>query len=974
MRPPTDIPGLMRFITAVTLLTTTLVLLPFSYEPGLDGKYVALAAGVLLLAAMEAVAAWRRDAGRPWSLMALLLALLMGVYLIAAAVSNHPANSFNAVRRLLLPALLFFFAANAYKRPADVWRLMVWVCAGVALSSVYAMFQKAGLDPFPWAMRDVDEYRGLPATFGNPNYAGHVLVIAIVMGAGLVIRRGTRACAIFLPPMILHLWFTQMRAAVVALAVAAALAMVAWVVGRLVRNPLRATVATLLVVLIGGVAAVGAGAVLFKARTGQPLPVDESLLLRYNSFLGAAQMAVERPLLGFGPGNYKLESPPYWTQFDRSRFAHKPQVNSRVHNDFLEAAVEGGFPAALLYLGFLVCAVMYGLMMFFQSQESDRRQLGLVFAACFFAFMADGFFGFNYHLPVSAAILMTLAGAMEGARGVEPGANRASCRPKVAATFCAAVALVSLAMEIPLYAASHYYLKGLGAKEFKYYDESQTFLARSHRLAPWEYRYAQELGRLELDNRKQPHEALKWFQRAQTLYPSAPDIMAQTGLAELNVLMIEVANTFPAMNPQLLEERFERVEDWARRALTMVPNLSLGHELLARAALARHRTLGHDGSAQPLELAVHHARIALAYAQDKYTMLMLVAEAHMARDDIRAAEYALRQAGRLQPENMETWRQFQKLAEKSANWTAFIEAIEEASRILQSKPKAPPVETPDVLLLLADAQARGAKKNDAALRTLAAALMLAPERLDIWDAYADAAPSLPGKTKLEAVVDMLRAVRKRIEDRRTQAHPNVELVTQLVNPLFFRATVDTLRLRQAVESASVALGAEKTARDYGWLADLMLDTAMGLPESQRGPVLNELGMVYAVMNQWVEADTILAAAEPLLPPTLRAPGRLARSEALSQLGRHEHAIALAQGAVDAAPGAIEPQCQLARVTARSGKIDEARALYETALAAPGLDDALREQIESDMRGMLAQSAHQTAPRTNEAAGGGDSTP
>ena len=236
------------------------------------------------------------------------------------------------------------------------------------------------------------------------------------------------------------------------------------------------------------------------------------------------------------------------------------------------------------------------------------------------------------------------------------------------------------------------------------------------------------------------------------------------------------------------------------------------------------------------------------------------------------------------------------------------------------------------------------------MQALASALLLAPDRLDVWAAYARAARAAKPETRMaQLLADTVAAVRRKVEESGTRAPANLELVGEIVNPLFYRGQVNAPRLRAAVESGAATFGAEKTARDYDWLADLLAETARTLPEPQRGPALFELGAVYLVMKEWGDAETALVEAEPLLRPDLAVRARLGRSEAVSQLGRHDEALKLAASCAVSMPNAVEPQCQLARVTARSGKLDEARELYKRVLALPGLDVEMRKQIETEMR-------------------------
>lgn len=85
----------------------------------------------------------------------------------------------------------------------------------------------------------------------------------------------------------------------------------------------------------------------------------------------------ERPLLGFGPENYSVA---YQKYFDPHLFLQSSSVeiwNDRAHNIFFDTGVAGGWPAIILYIGFLLW-VGYAVYRAFKLEKITRLQAVIV--------------------------------------------------------------------------------------------------------------------------------------------------------------------------------------------------------------------------------------------------------------------------------------------------------------------------------------------------------------------------------------------------------------------------------------------------------------------------------------------------------------------------------------------------------------------------------------------------------------------
>ena len=946
----------IRVFTAEAAVLAILVLFPWTRDPANDIKFLILHWSVAVMAPVWLYAVWsgKKPIRRPTLLTCLLLAFLL-VNLVAALASNHVPNSLNQLRKFLVLALLFGLAGSAYHTPKQAWRLMAAICVAVALSSIYGFCQRAGLDPFPWSTTDVEEYRGLPATFANPNMASHTLNLAIIMAVALAFRKGTRWCGALAVLMAAHIMLTEVRAAKVALVAAVVVVILAFIVRRHVQRPLRAAVTTCLLFAVLAGASMGVAMGLAKWRTGSLFPLDRSLLLRYHSFYGASEMILDRPLLGYGPGNYYIENPPYWTKYERDRFAVKPLINTHVHNDYLEAAIEGGVAGSAFYIGFLVTALVYSLVMAFAAADPERRRLGLTLAACFCAFAVDGLFGFNVRVPASAALLFVLAGVLQGTlRGpVAPAEEpRGSGKRRVLAVAVVLLAWGLFYADARVFAAKFYFQRAQGAKYWKRFDDAYESLARGQRLAPWESEFPREMALLSL-RQKRFDRAVGNMERSLSLHPYDARGYVILGNAHSNRALTTIT---AGGDRAAFDEDLNQAEASAKTALGICPALPEAHELMGRVALLRARDLSQttplsDEAVDAWNQTRGHFHDALKYgARNRAKINTMLATAHAAIGEIDLAERAYRRAAESEPASQEVWKLFMHFAQEHDRWDKVIDSLNAViSRLEQQEPGDTDI-IASLSLALAEAYFRGADQASLALKTLVHALEMSPGRLDVWGAYAHV---LDEDERLDTLTKTLRNAQDRLS---VEGKSLPRVLIALADALEYGGSANVraaAALRQACQEGKGNADADSLRRGFGWIADLV---AYGLqqasvPEEERGPALHEIGFVYLLTEAWEHADQAFEQALPLLPPERKAACALQRSEVLLRLGRHTDAVESAREAAEALPNLIQARHQLARVLAQTGNVEQARAEYTLLLDTFDLDDQTRQRFQAELDGL-----------------------
>ncbi|HIJ66039.1 MAG TPA: hypothetical protein HPP77_08815, partial [Candidatus Hydrogenedentes bacterium] len=681
-----------RFVRGGLAATTALVVLtmfPYTIQPTVHIKELLYTLAGALFAAVVVVDSMRRGAPlrRPSGLQCLWLVFWL-LNVIAGLHSSFASHSLLEIQKLTSLLLLYFVAAQVYGEPEQVQRLLAVTCAAVALSSAYALCQYLNLDPFPWADRTSEVYAGLPGTFGNPNYAAHTLVLCVIMAVYLGTTSKYRWCLALTPVFLTHLYCTSQRGGPLALGSAVVLWVAARLIGRVVKRPGRAVVATA-IVLVALAAATAAGAMaLTKLRTGNPFPFGESLHVRYHSYYSVSRMILARPMLGYGPGNYRIENVRFWTPYEQRWFADTQQMNAHVHNDILEAAADAGLLAAGLYAAFFVLAVGRALLMAFGAADGHRRRLGWALAVLFFTYLVDGAFGFNFRVAPSALVLMLLAGALDGLdAAVRPAAAKAGRRAiRIAWRFAlVVVGLATVVFNARVFASEYWYYWGSSAAHHGNLGPAQAWLAKGARLAPWNWEFGRQQG-LAYARQGRFAEAVGAFDVSLEKNPYFIPTLAQAARTYL-ALGFNKRTAGATLDAQ--RAAIDEAERLGLRLLELCNALPVAEEIVGRTAAFRTLLLEQEGApaeairAEWQRAETHLARAIELGAGNLASLYCAIAEARNGQDDVAGAEQAYRSAAQAEPARGETWRLFSAFAERAGRHAAFLDEAARQMRRLE---------------------------------------------------------------------------------------------------------------------------------------------------------------------------------------------------------------------------------------------------------------------------------------------------
>lgn len=943
-----------RKAIGVFVVLLVLAMFPFSEDPTGDIKYLIASWGsALLLAAwLFGVARYGWPVRRPAIFLEVLL-LFLAFHVAASVLSSFPMNSFSELGKLWYWFVLYLVAGQVYTNERQIRRLMLAVCGAVAAASFYGLvIQKYGFDTFPWSDVTSDVYTNLPATFGNPNFAAHTLILAVVMAVYLASERRMVACLGFAALFLVHLRFTGQRAGWLALAAAVLLLVVHALVRRRVQQPVRAAVAATLIAGLLGVLGFAAAMGVSLARTGSAYPLDLSLLIRYKSYTSAAAMILRHPVLGWGTGNYRIEYPPFWTPYEQRWFGEELRLNAHVHNDLLEFAADAGLPAAGLYLAFLVLGIGYGLYMAATFKEPLKRRLGMAFAAIFTAFLVDGLFGFNVQVPVSAALLFLMAGAMEGFWSAHAPASAAAPlrlpkavheRWKLAAL---AVSILYAGVQTGAFTAQVFYQDALGLTEAQQYGRADTALKWAERLAPWQGRYARQRGIVAMAQRDW-NTAISHLNRALRRNPNYIMTLVVLSRAQMSLALSEAAQK-PAPDDASLAA-LDTAEKTARQALKLCPMLPHTEEILGRIASSRAMFLsampgaGEDRVKQAWQDAENHLLRAIQYgARNSSETYRQLAQVRMALKNDEGAERAIIRATQADPADDANWPVFFGFACNSMRYDRFSKALD--WRIARLAEKDPPdsANLATAYLWKASIAYDARKDPDAAEQAFRNAVTTLPSRADSWSAYARFAEMAQRRDSFKR---FLLDTAANIAANNGKPLPHVAALAKVWREGSGALVDASVNLLNIVQGKVTVPGYDAAGLDMRWAILLLLEeTRANPPQSHEdaGIALMHLGMVCAAIQAPDLADQFFPAAMPWLPADLQPVCAQHWADVLLALGRPNEAAALLQDASGRFPQDLDVKLAFARSLVKVNRIEEARTQYEAITSSEAADERVRK--------------------------------
>ncbi len=417
-------------------------------------------------------------------------------------------------------AAVFFTSRSASATPRWIERVALVSSLAAAVAAAYALVQLAGLDPVDWVWTATfDGRRRVPGTLGHPNHLGTYLAMTLPLALLLARRTRSRAAraawALLVAVALFVLATTLSRGAWVAVAAAGvAYATLSLFPSRSAREAARSAAS-------GGRRGAGpflAAAALALAAFLLPLltPMGPGLLARIREIAdvhapstqsrlylwrGGLSMLSDHPLLGVGTDAYAAAYPRYRTP--ESWQLEWNSASSKAHNEVIQiGATQGlvGLVAALLVVAFTIRA----LLRLARAHDSALRAEAATVGAALAAWGVSNLGSFT--VVGTGCLAAALAGWTAGMARA-PGSHREAPavlsevppgpRPGAAALPRVVAAMIALSLWVPLvltpWRASHAASRGLGLPLES--PIRQQALEGATAIAPWDERYASELGR-----------------------------------------------------------------------------------------------------------------------------------------------------------------------------------------------------------------------------------------------------------------------------------------------------------------------------------------------------------------------------------------------------------------------------------------------------------------------------------------------
>jgi len=331
--------------------------------------------------------------------------VLLILIILSTIFSVHKPTSIWSTIQLLNYLTIYYLIIHTIRTRSQFRHLIYLIIGVAAFLSIFGIFKKFGVNPFPWwEYKDIPQsvYR-LTSTFGNPDHLAGYMEMAIPLLLGLFLAGFRRLKLIFM----LYLTFILFTALILSLSrggwIGAFTGLVFMSVvllkNRHFKNR-RLITSIAGVFIIVALIVLASTPVVDRIRTieqKEELPNFQSRVTRWK---GTVELIKDYPLLGSGPGTFST----VFTQYQPPGLAC---FSVYAHNDYLHFIAEAGLPLAAVIVWMMIVLYKKG---FQKLRNPSRLVRGITIGAMsgITAILIHSIGDFNLHIPANALLFTVL--------------------------------------------------------------------------------------------------------------------------------------------------------------------------------------------------------------------------------------------------------------------------------------------------------------------------------------------------------------------------------------------------------------------------------------------------------------------------------------------------------------------------------------------------------------------------------------
>lgn len=118
---------------------------------------------------------------------------------------------------------------------------------------------------------------------------------------------------------------------------------------------------------------------------------DMSTVERFYRWIAAVNMFSERPITGFGPGNF-VNNYKNYTVSAYETYISDNEEGSSVHNYFLTMLTEQGIPGLLIFVAMIFIILIYFQKVYHETKKTEDKYFIMTISCCFFVLLVNNMF------------------------------------------------------------------------------------------------------------------------------------------------------------------------------------------------------------------------------------------------------------------------------------------------------------------------------------------------------------------------------------------------------------------------------------------------------------------------------------------------------------------------------------------------------------------------------------------------------